>query len=31
MTKDPLMKFTLHVWRQPSRTAAGKLETHTID
>jgi succinate dehydrogenase / fumarate reductase, iron-sulfur subunit len=25
------MRFTLHLWRQPSRTAAGKLETHTID
>lgn len=25
------MKFTLHVWRQPNRTAAGKMETHTVD
>lgn len=25
------MKFTLHVWRQPNRTAAGKMETHVVD
>lgn len=25
------MRFSLHVWRQPSRTAPGKLETHAVD
>lgn len=25
------MRFTLHVWRQPNRTAAGKMETHVVD
>jgi succinate dehydrogenase / fumarate reductase iron-sulfur subunit len=25
------MKFTLHVWRQPNRTAAGSFETHVVD
>jgi succinate dehydrogenase / fumarate reductase iron-sulfur subunit len=25
------MKFTLHVWRQKSRTDAGRMETHVID
>src|SRR4029077_1117530 len=25
------MRFTLHVWRQASRTAAGTFETHVVD
>ena len=25
------MRFTLHVWRQASRTAAGTFETHAVD
>jgi succinate dehydrogenase / fumarate reductase, iron-sulfur subunit len=25
------MKFSLHVWRQPNRTAAGAFEDHTVD
>jgi succinate dehydrogenase / fumarate reductase, iron-sulfur subunit len=25
------MKFSLNVWRQPSRTAAGRMEAHTVD
>ncbi len=25
------MKLTLHIWRQPSRTAAGKLVAHELD
>jgi succinate dehydrogenase / fumarate reductase iron-sulfur subunit len=25
------MRFTLHVWRQPNRTAAGSMETHAVD
>ena len=25
------MKLTLHIWRQPSRTAAGKLVTYQLD
>jgi succinate dehydrogenase / fumarate reductase, iron-sulfur subunit len=25
------MKFTLHIWRQKSRTTSGRIETYTID